>query len=61
MLELGVRESRRRDGCWPVGWEGYVGKESITLLLVIFGSAMMVVVVMVEMMTMVGMVVFGHK
>lgn len=54
-MEVGVRANRRRDGCGPVGWEGYVGRESITLFLVIFGSKMVVVVVMVE------MVVFGHK
>lgn len=48
--------------CWPVGWEGCVGKKSILLFLGIFGSKMMVlVVVMVKMMTVVGMVVFVHK
>lgn len=58
MLELGVRASRRRDGCWPVGWEGCVGRENVTLFMMIFGSKMLA---MVAMMTMVGMAVFRQK
>lgn len=62
MLELGVRASTRRDARWLVGWEGCVGRESILLFLGIFGSKMMVLmVVKVKMVTVVGMVVFVHK
>lgn len=62
LLELGVRASTRRDVCWPVGWEGPVGRESILLFLGIFESKMTVLVaVLLKMMTVVGMVVFMHK
>lgn len=45
-----------------MGWEGCVGRESILLFLGIFGSKMMVLmVVKVKMVTVVGMVVFVHK
>lgn len=38
LLELGVRRSKGRDGCWPLGWEQCVDKESITQCLLVSGN-----------------------
>ena len=45
-------------GLWD---RSHVFRESVTRFLVVFEGKMVVVAVIVEMMTMVGIVVFGHR